>query len=151
MDNKGTNCYSYFAICSNGVLDYYNGFIAAENSDFGPDSITEALGIIPFDTAKKGTPRKSGRGLYPFSRWCGCKQTEPKIDVYEQCLKIVRELKPLIPVLSELKKKYNIQYTIQSVPSIYNDSTPIVCFDSEIIEFCYLTGTEIGVDMYCMY
>lgn len=62
-----TSCYSYFDICSTGTIQNEIGFVAAENSCFDPDYITEKLGIEPFRTLKMGTPRKNGHGHYPFS------------------------------------------------------------------------------------
>jgi len=143
-----TSCHSYFAICSTGTIQNEIGFVAAENSCFDPDYITEKLGIEPFKAHKMGTPRKNGHGHYPFSDWACCKQTEPALDAEEQCKKIVRQLCPLIPQLQEIKKEYNVDYSIIIVPHIYNEENPILGFDSEIIEFCYHTGTEISVDMY---
>ena len=143
-----TSCYSYFAICSAGEIQNGVGFVAAENSYFDPDHITEKLGIEPFEPHKMGTPRKNGHGCYPFSDWACCKQCEPALDAEEQCRQIVRELSARIPLLQEIKKQYNVNYCILIVPSIYNEENPILGFDSEIIEFCYHTGTEIAVDMY---
>ncbi len=143
-----TSCYSYFAICSSGDIQNGVGFVAAENSCFDPDRITEKLGIQPFEARKMGSPRKNGNGCYPFSDWACCKQCEPALDAQEQCRKIVRALYDKIPQLQEIKKECNVDYTIMIVPQIYNEENPILGFDSEIIEFCYLTGTEISVDMY---
>lgn len=143
-----TSCYSYFAICSAGEIRDGVGFVAGENSYFDPDCITEKLGLKPFDVNKMGAPRKSGHGQYPFSDWACCKQTEPALDAEAQCKKIVRELYPLISQLQEIKTEYNVDYTIMIVPHIYNEESPILGVDSEIIEFCYRTGTEIAVDMY---
>ena len=143
-----TSCCAYFAICSTGTIQNEIGFVAAENSCFDPDYITEKLGVEPFKARKMGTLRKNGRGHYPFSDWACCRQNEPALDAEEQCRNIVRQLHPLIPQLQEIKKEYNVDYSIIIVPHIYNEENPILGFDSEIIEFCYRTGTEISVDMY---
>ena len=143
-----TSCYSYFAICSSGEIRDGIGFVAAENSYFDPDDITVKLGIDPFNTKKMGSLRKNGHGHYPFSNWACCRQNEPALDAEEQCRIIVRQLRHLIPWLQEIKKEYNVDYTINIVPHIFNEENPILGFDSEIIEFCYHTGTEISVDMY---
>lgn len=143
-----TSCYSYFSICSSGEIRVDVGFIAADKSYFNPDDITAKLGIEPFETRRMGASRKNGYGHYPFSDWACCKQCEPAMDAEEQCRKIVRELHTLIPQLQEIKKEYNVDYSIIIVPHIYNEANPILGFDSEIIEFCYQTGTEISVDMY---
>lgn len=143
-----TSCYAYFSICSAGTIQNGIGFVAAENSCFEPDYISEKLGIEPFKMHKMGTPRKNGHGYYPFSEWACCKQNEPALDAEEQCREIVRKLRPLIPQLQEIKTEYNVDYSIIIVPHIYNEEAPILGFDSEMIAFCYHTGTEIAVDMY---
>lgn len=143
-----TTCYSYFAICSNGIIKNNGGFVANPNSHFEPDYITGKLHITPYDSKKMGTPRKNGHGKYPFSDWAACKQIEPTIDAEEQCLRIVRILKDKIPALLAIKEEFDVTFSIVVVPHIYNEETPILGFNMEIIEFCYLTGTEIGIDLY---
>lgn len=124
------------------------GLVAEESGIFSPGDITNMLGIQPFDTKTAGMPRKNGRGTYTFSDWAACKQTEPVMDAEKQCRKIVRELRPHLSKLQEIKKKFNVDFTLMIVPHIYNEENPILGFDREIIEFCYLTDTEIAVDMY---
>ena len=44
-----------------------------------------------------------------------------------------------------------MQFWITVVPTMYpEESTPALSLDREVIEFCYLTGTQIDVDM-CVY
>lgn len=150
-----SSCYSDFFFESAGELKDIgvddNGhalveFQAKENSFFNPNEITEFLGIAPKSTVTMGTVMKSGR-KYPFSNWAACEQTEPRRDAEEQVLAIVRTLKPLIPKILAIKKKYNVRTGINITPHIYCEESPIIYFNQEIIEFCYLTGTEIGVDI----
>lgn len=147
MPNK-TTCHSYFSICSAGEIVNGIGLVAGENGIFEPDNITEMLGIQPFDTKTAGIPRRNGRSLYTFSDWAACKQTEPAMDAEEQCRNIVRELRPHLSQLQDIKRKFNVDFTLMIVPHIYNEESPILVFDREIIEFCYLTNTEIAVDLY---
>lgn len=143
-----TNCYSYFSISSNGRIENGVGFIANPNSDFEPAYITSKVGLQPFRIKKMGTARKNGHGIYPFSGWSACKQTEPAIDAEEQCLRIVRSLRDKIPALLAIKEEFDVSFSIIIVPSVYNEESPVLGFNKEIIEFCYLTGTEIGIDLY---
>lgn len=143
-----TNCYSYFSIESAGEILEGKGFQAADHSFFNPDDITVILGIEPFETVLMGEKRKNGNGSYPFSAWSACKQTEPAIDAREQCLNIVRQLKSSVDRLNKIRQTYKVSFTIVIVPNIYHEEAPILWFDNEIIEFCYLTRTEISVDMY---
>lgn len=147
-----TNRYSYFCIASNGILENISEniirFSANENSDFNPDEITRKLGIQPFKTRKMCEERKNGHGIYTFSSWDACIQKVPALDAEEQCIKIVRMLRDKIPVLNEIKRQIDVGYYINIVPHIYNEEAPAIQMNREIIEFCYLTGTEIGVDIY---
>ena len=143
-----TTCHSYFLICSKGEIRDQIGFVADAGSDFDPNYITEKLGIEPFETVKMNEPRRRANGTYPFSEWVGCRQDEPALDAEEQCLNIVRQMRPLLPQLREIKEEYNVDFLIVIVPHIYNAENPLLSFNSEIIDFCYHSGTEISVDLY---
>ena len=143
-----TTCYSYFSIVSAGKIVNGIGYVADEKGIFQPDDITQILGIQPFAAWASGTPRKIGGSLYTFSRWDACKQTEPAMDAKEQCRKIVRELRPHLSQLQEIKQKFDVEFALVIVSYMDNGESPILGFDWEIIEFCYLTNTEIVVDLY---
>ena len=143
-----TSCHSYFMICSNGVMENMIGFVANPNSDFEPEYITGKIEIEPYKVMKMGTVRKNGIGKYPFSKWFACYQEEPVLDAETQCLSIVKILKEKIPILLEIKKEIDVTFFISIVPHIYNEEAPCIMINKEIIEFCYLTGTEIGIDLY---
>jgi len=148
-----TNCHSYFSICSNGDIGE-GGLQSTESGIFDPDKITELLCIEPFRKWKKGDRRKQVKdenypsAKYGFSSWSACYQTEPVIDAEEQCVNIVRALKEKIPLLHKIKNEYDVAFNISVVPHIYNEETPILIFNKEVIEFCYLTDTEIEIDLY---
>ena len=142
-----TYCYSYFDIGSEGDILNSTGFVAANDSEFDPAHITDLLQIEPFVTRKKGEPRKGG-GVFTFSSWSACRQCSPAIDAQAQCLSIVGALRSKIPILRQIKQKYNVVYTIFIVAHIYNSQSPILYFDSEIVEFCDATGTIIEIDQY---
>lgn len=147
MEENQTKCHTCFSITSNGEIQDKMGLVANSNGDFDPAYITEKLGIEPYKTMKKGTPRKSN-GFYGFSDWIACYQDTPILDVEEQCMKIIRILNSKIPQLLEIRNEFDVSFSIVIVPHIYNEETPAFVFNKEIIEFCYITGTEIGIDMY---
>lgn len=147
MKIEKTSCYAYFLIKSAGELDYYKGFIPKENSAFEPDEITDILGIKPFHVMKFGELKPDGKSRYNFSSWYSCKQTEPEISRFDQCRKIVEEMKPHISDLKRIKDMYNVNFSIQIFPRSKNEDG-VIGFSHDIIEFCYLTDTEIVVDMF---
>lgn len=136
MNIEKTSCYAFFLIKSAGKLDYFKGVIPEENSAFYPNVITKMLGIEPFDTRVIGTLKPNGKSRYNFSSWFGCKQTEPKTSRFDQCSKIVEELKPHIPELRKIKKMYNVYFSIEIYPFSANDER-VIGFSHDVIEFCY--------------
>ena len=54
----------------------------------------------------------------------------------------------LVPILKQIKEQFDVNFVIMIVPSVYGDESPIMALNKEIIEFCYLTGTTIEMDMY---
>ncbi len=146
--NIESSFFSFFLIKSAGRLDFMKGFIPAENSAFDPEQITELLSITPFDTCTIGTPKPYGKNAYNFSAWYGCLQTEPETDRFDQCSKIAGMLKPHISDLQKIKELYNVSFCIEVYPRSGN-AEGIISFSHDVIELCYLTGTEIVVDMFC--
>lgn len=123
------------------------GFIGNEGGIFNPDDITKILGIQPFKCWKKGDKR-SGGSQYLFSSWSAEKSNTDRLDVEAQCMETIKNLKSKIETLKQIKEQYDVYYVIMIVPIIYGDEPPFMGFNEEIIEFCYLTGTTIEVDMY---
>lgn len=148
MNLNSTSCCAYFLIKSAGYLDFDKGFIPEEKSSFCPDEITKILKIEPFRVMAVGTPRPNGKGRYNFSAWYGCRQTEPDISRIEQAEKIAEELRPYTSELLGIKERYNVNFSIQIFPYSKSDCD-VIGFTQKVIEFCYLTGTEIVVDMFC--
>ena len=147
-----THSYTYFTIVSGGELGKY-GHEASATGVFDPDEVTKLLEIEPFSSFKKGDyreniPKDEPQAKYDFSKWSGEKSEIERYDIQQQCLDTIRRLKNKIPELLEIKSCYDVEFYLSVVPHIYNAESPIIYFDKEIIEFCYLTGTEIDVDTY---
>lgn len=141
-----TKSYTYFGIESKGKIDH-KGLVAYESGIFNPDDITKLLGIQPFSSWNYGDTRKDG-SKYLFSNWSAEKSTVDRLDVEAQCMDTIKNLKNKISLLKEIKEQYDVHYVMMIVPSIYGEEKSIMGFNEEIIEFCYLTGTTIEIDMY---
>ena len=141
-----TNSYTYFAIGSNGTTDR-NGHVAFEKGIFNPADITNLLDIQPFNSWSYGDKRTNG-STYLFSNWAAEKSDTDRLDIGAQCLDTIKILKNKIPILKQIKEQFDVNFVIMIVPSVYGDESPIMALNKEIIEFCYLTGTTIEMDMY---
>ena len=154
-----TCSYTYFSICSNGEIGEAgsDGLQSTEAGVFDPDDITKLLDIEPFSKWKKGdirsqyTDKNHPNARYGFSMWSAEKSEIGRLDVGKQCLDTIKILKQKIPELLKIKSLYDVDFCIMIVPYICNEEVPIMYFEEELIEFCYLTGTRINVDMYVCY
>lgn len=142
-----TNTYTYFSICSNGDIVDGVGHVAFDGGVFDPEYIGKLLDIEPFSKWKKGDLRKNGT-LYTFSNF-DCEKSDIEIyDVAVQASDTIKRLKNKIDILNSIKKNYDVIFCLQVVAFIYDKEQPVISFGSDIIEFCYLTGTRIDTDMY---
>ena len=133
------NCYSYFRMVSDHNC---------------ADELTQLLGIQPFSVTRCGETHLANGMPRPqpadWSAWNGCRQDQPVNDVEGQCLRIVRQLHGNIDALARFRRRYQAKFWLEIVPEYVVDAeqNPYIGFSREIIEFCYLTGTEIDVDVY---
>ncbi len=133
MRRKVNRCYTYFAI--KGI--------------FNPNEITEILGLIPSQTWKIGDKRKFGNGHYDFALWEYGRNEIYDVITENQMMITISNLKSKVSLLREIKQKYDVSFILEAVPHIYaGEPTPALAPGREIIEFCYLTGTEIDIDLY---
>lgn len=128
-----TSCYTYFTI----------------DGDFNPDEVTKLLGLNPFNKFSIGEDRPGGKSKYDFARWSYGYNDDYDGLVEKQLIETIKDLKPHIGTLNEIKSKYNVLFSLEIVPEmLVDDVHPAICLNKEIIEFCYLTQTKIDIDMY---
>ena len=128
-----TNCYTYFCI----------------SGDFNPDIITELLGLIPDKSWKIGDTRPGGKSKYDFANWHFGTCKEYDIIVENQMLKTITPLLSKVNILREIKRKFDVCFTLEVVPTVrFDESTPCLAPSIQVMQFCCDTGTEIDIDLY---
>ena len=119
--------------------------------DFDPDLVTQALGILPNKTIKKGTIRPNSAGRkYEFSAWHGgLVERAGEDDIGKQMLETIKVFAGKIQDLQTIKGTLGVKIFLVIVPefSALNDS-PIISPPREVIEFCYLSGADLDYDYY---
>ena len=73
------------------------------------------------------------------------------VDINEMIRETLKDLIPQTEMLANLKKEYNLGYYLVLVPEIYSDSDEpkqYLSLERDIIEFLYLTETEVDLDYY---
>ncbi|HNX15343.1 MAG TPA: DUF4279 domain-containing protein [Oscillospiraceae bacterium] len=130
---NGRNCcYTYFKI----------------TGDFDPDVVTGIIGLVPLEFWRSGDLRKNGT-VYNFSLWEYGRCDEYDVYVENQMMKTIQDLIPKTDILCKIKKQYDVNFTLEIVPSIYvNDINPCLAPNREVIKFCYETETDLDIDLY---
>ena len=130
--NTRNSCYTYFRIVG----------------DFNPDDISALLNLTPEKSWKIGDLRRNGT-KFDFANWEIGRCSEYDVEVENQMRKTIAVLQDKIPVLNQIREKYDVSFFLEIVPEIYaNDTTPCLAPSLDIIDFCHATRTEIDIDMY---
>lgn len=119
--------------------------------DFNTCEIVELLQINPNCSWNKGDISKKNDRLKHESSMVQvgfvCRENEIRID--RQMLETISVLQTKLDKLKEIKEKFNVEFILQVVCEFTSsDIKPIISPPREIIEFCYLTQTNIDYDYY---
>ena len=129
--NKNT-CYTYFRI----------------TGDFDPDLVTERLKLQPDKSWKIGDTRKNGT-KYDFASWEIGRCEEYDVLTENQMHKTIAPLIAKIDRLNEIRNEFNVDFTLEIVPTVYADNaSPCLAPSLHVIDFCYATRTKIDIDLY---
>ena len=116
--------------------------------NFDPDSITELLGLVPEKTWRIGDKRKNGT-VYDFAMWQYGTCDAYDVYVENQMLKTITPLLSKISALKEIKQRYDVEFTLEVVPTIKSsEGVPCVAPSMEVMQFCCDTATKIDIDLY---
>lgn len=130
--NKQNSCRTYFKI----------------TGDFDPDAVTNILGLSPSKQWHKGDLRKNGT-TYDFALWEYGRCDKYDVFVENQMMQTIRDLIPKTQNLNEIKQKYDVEFTLEVVPSVYTgEATPCLAPNRQVMEFCCITETDIDIDLY---
>ncbi len=130
--NTRNSCYTYFKIVGN----------------FNPDDVSELLNLTPEKTWKIGDLRRNGT-RYDFAHWEIGRCTEYNIEVENQMRKTIAVLQDKIPLLNQIRQKYDVSFYLVVVPTIYvDDINPCLAPSLDVMDFCHATRTELDIDLY---
>lgn len=129
---KRTKCYTYFRIV--GI--------------FEPEIVTTLLCLNPYKSWKIGDTRKNGT-KYDFANWDFGYCYKYDIDVDKQMRTTINPLLAKVDILKEIKQKYDVDFYLEIVPTIFPDDTmPCLSPSLDVMKFCCDTQTKIDIDLY---
>ncbi len=127
------SCYTYF--CIKGI--------------FEPDIISNLLGLIPHETHKIGDIRKDKAAKYDYALWSFGICDTYDVEVDKQMLATIKPLQDKIDILKDIKKKYDVNFVLEVVPTVNStETTPCLAPSLEVMKFCCDTETNIDIDLY---
>ena len=125
-------CYTYFMI--SGIFD--------------PDEITKRLGLEPYKVHRIGEKIPSGKQL-DHAMWMYGKCEEYSIELTKQVEKTIFGLLNKIDELNQISKEFDVYYSIEIVPEIYDiHNMPLFDPSLEVMDFCSATRTHLDTDLY---
>lgn len=128
-------------------LNYCNTYFTIAGN-FKTEDITQILGLTPYEKWDIGDSRTSGATKHTFARWSYGECNDYEFCTSKQMMKTIQDLVSKTKELKMTKEKYDVNMFLKVVPNIFNEETMNLSPTREIIEFCYLSGTEIDIALY---
>ncbi len=119
--------------------------------DFNPEVFTSALSVEPTNSWKKGDEYINQSNLLSikkFSNWEISSGRKETLDMGEQIYKVLDKLIGKEDILINLKKTYDIDYTIDVVVEIEDSRTPAIYLENKAIKFANDIGATFDFDLY---
>ena len=110
--------------------------------------ISRELRITPTDTWKMGEFIRNTGKKYKYTGWLYSIGEEETLDINTQLKKLENVFLPKEDILCRLKSKYNLDFSIDIVIYIENQSPPAIYLESPIIEFAANLGARFDMDTY---
>lgn len=131
---RKNSCYTYFRI----------------TGGFEPNSITEKLGLQPNNFWTIGDKRPDGTS-YDFSAWEFGRCDNYDVIAENQMHTTISELLDKVDLLNEIRQQFDVDFTLEIVPTVYAENpAPCLAPSMTVIDFCYVTRTQIDIDLYVM-
>jgi hypothetical protein len=119
--------------------------------DFNAKDVLNALEVDNYEVFNKGEEYKISKRKREFDEIKIGFHDNYNVDINEMIRATLKGLINKTDVLKTLKKELSLDYALVLVPEIYSDSEEpkqILSLDRDIIEFLYLTETDIDLDYY---
>lgn len=122
-------------------------YFGLNGNDFDPNDLSNILGIKPTRAKKKAEPNPK-KSYWHLSSGIIVNDI---IDVYKMSSDLIVQLQPYKEKIIEAKSKFDLDAYLEVVLWITSDeskSTPIIGFDSEVIQFLNDIKATIDIDTY---
>lgn len=116
--------------------------------EYDPREITDMLRITPSESWNKGDFIRNSGQKRTYTAWIYSTDTIETLDVYTQAIEIEKLFMPKIKEISFLKKKYDLDISLDFVIIIENEEIPAVYFESSFVEFAAKIGARFDLDTY---
>lgn len=113
-----------------------------------PTLLTEKLGIEPTQAWAKGDDVIGKDLKRKDSLWLLSTVYQESLDVNESIALLMDILKPEKNALQEIKRLYDVKYTLEIMIKIRDEEAPAIYFNTNCIQFINDIGAEIDIDLY---
>lgn len=110
--------------------------------------ITDSLKIIPSESWNRDTPIRNSGKKRTYTAWIYSIDAVETLDVCGQAKKIEEFFLPKAKKIVALKRKYNLDISIDFVIVIENGEVPAIYFEESFIEFAAKIGARLDLDTY---
>lgn len=116
--------------------------------DYHPEVITNVLNIEPVRFWYKGDDIRNTGNKRKYTGWIFSTGYDETLDINTQLSKLIKIFTPKVSLLLDLKKKYNLDYSIDIISIIENGNVPAAYLESKTIQFIANIDAMVDFDTY---
>ena len=106
------------------------------------------LQITPSESWNKGDLIRNSGQKRTYTAWIYSTDVIETLDTYSQAIEIEKLFLPKTEEISFLKKKYDLDISLDFVIIIENEEVPAIYFESSFVEFAAKIGARFDLDTY---
>lgn len=116
--------------------------------EFDIQMISKELGIAPTISWNKGDLIKNTKKAHTYTAWIFSTGVEETLDINSQLKKMEKIFYSKENILCVIRKKYNLEFCIDIVIVIENQSPPAIYLDKDIVHFASTIDARFDFDTY---
>lgn len=116
--------------------------------NYNTEEITKVLGVTPTITWNAGELINNTNKRHSYTAWVFSTGVEETLDINTQLKKIEQTLLPKLDKLHWLKNQYDLDFSLDIVIIIENESPPAIYFENSILNLVSNIEARIDIDTY---
>lgn len=116
--------------------------------EFDIQIINKELGLMPTISWNRGDFIRDTKRVHTYTAWIFSTGAEETLDINSQLKKVEKIFYPKEDILRVIQRKYDLEFCIDIVIAIENESPPAIYLNEDIVHFASNIDARFDIDTY---